>query len=337
MSKRIDSGGRGDRYADAKPDNVIKYEFGSLDEYAEFILRPEQAICTACWSPSFQGVTGGGYGGVYDTEEVDGKMMTGGWANLIEMTRNGWREPVAEAMDVAERAVKWVEQEVESFEPVHAVSGADVDVATYLSGAPENMVEYPPQRVSNLGTLITMCADVQSWNTVSAENIKKRGYIVASLAIALDKLGHQTELWISDEYQVAHRGPVGGFDSSNMWRTANAPRQTHRVIVRVKVKSANDWIDPARIMFAFAHPGVQRGLGFTLAQNVGGSMNESRTTLGHTLHNAGFGNLTRITRDMPEGTIYLPPITNNADAPNADRELRMYLAQIGLVENTEED
>lgn len=338
MTRRNDSYGGGEVNR-TPPDEIIRLEFGSMDEYVDYVLREDSGICYSCWTPTFQGIESDGGFWTSSTDERTGRRLEGGWGQLVRYARDGWRDRMAEALDVTDRAVKWVETEVESFEPVHDVTGGEVDVAAALAGLPEDMVQYPPQKISNLGTLITLCADVGSFNSVSAESVMKRGEVIAALALALDRLGHQTELWISDEYQISHSGDMYGKGSRVKPDVFGTPRPTGpfkqwRVTVRVKIKGANDFIDPARIMFAYAHPGVQRGLGFTAVQNLGGNVLEWPKTalcLGPRIHNAGFGNPVPMTRDMEEGTVYLPAITRNADAPNVDRELRMFLRQIGLV------
>jgi len=47
--------------------------------------------------------------------------------------------------------------------------------------------------------------------------------------------------------------------------------------------------------------------------------------------------MTRTTRDLPEGTLYIPPLLKEGDAPNADREIKMYLRQIGLVRSDDDE
>jgi hypothetical protein len=241
-----------------------------------------------------------------------------------------------------------IETEINTFEPVHDVCGADVDIDAYLHGAPENMIEYPLQKTSNIGNVVTLCVDVQYGLNLSAKTIIDRGATIASLAILLERLGHQTELYVSDEYSL--RSPISPVSAK--WE---------RVMYRVRVKGTKDFIDPAKIMFAYAHPGIQRGMGFTCAQDVRRNENEyglsdgerygyNRSSLlkpvpdtgprmpglGIQLHNSSFGPVTRTTRDLPEGTIYIDPLLRNTDAPNAELELRRFLMQLGLLREENE-
>jgi hypothetical protein len=176
-----------------------------------------------------------------------------------------------------------------------------VDVAAAVAGLPEDMLDYPLTVVSNVGTTVMVCCDVQCHAGVSTQSIINRGIVIVALALALESAGHQTELWLSDEYTAG----------------------SSRVVLRTKIKGANDYIDPARIMFAYAHPAVQRGLGFC---TVAGLPDPWYQIAQH-----AYGNVSAMTEDFPEGTLYIKPQFRYTDAPNADTELQMYLSQIGLL------
>ena len=223
------------------------------------------------------------------------------WEELETLCREGWDENLPEVLELADIAVKMVETEILQFEPHAAVCGADVDVAAAVQGLPEDMIEYPLTLVSNVGTTVTICCDVQCHAGVSAEAVKRRGIVIVALALSLEQAGHQTELWLSDEYTTG----------------------TSRVIFRTRVKGPNDYIDPAKIMFAYAHPAVQRGLGFCAVAGL--------PTPWCGIANAGYGNVSGITKDLPEGTLYMEPVFRHTDSPNADIELRAYLTQLGLL------
>jgi hypothetical protein len=223
------------------------------------------------------------------------------WEELETLCREGWEKDLPEVLELAEVAVKMVECEVDQFEPQAAVCGADVDVAAAVQGLPEDMISYPLTRVSNVGTTVTICTDVQCHAGVSTAAIRRRGIVIVALALALEQAGHQTELWLSDEYTTG----------------------SSRVILRTRVKGANDYIDPAKIMFAYAHEAVQRGLGFCAVAGLP----KPWCDIAH----SGYGNVSGITKDLPEGTLYMEPVFRHTDSPNADLELRAYLTQLGLL------
>jgi hypothetical protein len=223
------------------------------------------------------------------------------WQEIEDLCRDGWEKDLPETLEIVEAAVKLIEMEVEQFEPYHAVSGADVDVAAAVAGLPEDMVDYPLTRVSNIGTTITVLCDVQCHAGVSGKAVEKRGMVIVALALALDACGHQTELWLSDEYTTGD----------------------NRAIFRTLVKGPNDFIDPAKIMYAYAHPSVQRGLGFCAVAGLPQPWNR--------IARESYGYVTGITKDMPDGTLYIEPMFRYTDSANLDTELRMYLSQLGLL------
>ena len=229
------------------------------------------------------------------------------WEELEKLCIEGWNERLPETLEVAEAAVRMVEGEMEVFEPQHQVYGADVDVAAAVAGLPEDMIDYPLTVVSNVGTTVTICTDVQCHAGVSATAIINRGIVIVALALALEQAGHQTELWVSDEYTAG----------------------SSRAILRTLVKSTSEFIDPARIMFAYAHPAVQRGLGFCTIAGMPSPFFK--------IAQASYGNVSGITKDLPEETIYMEPIFRHSDSPNAEAELRRYLIQLGLLADPDDD
>lgn len=223
-----------------------------------------------------------------------------GWDQALTMARQGWDEQLDSALDLAQSAVETADQEhmVDTFNPVWDVTGAEVDVARYLSGEPECMIDFPLAKTSKSGRVITLCASVSVSGSIQAETIEKRGKCMVALALALSRLGHNTELWA---------------DFSGINRSGQVCR------VRVLVKGASDELDPSRVMFGYAHPAMLRILGFAVLEGWG----DKYPTFG-----------TRPVapaRDLPEGTIYLPEICSGSDVPDADQFLRQYLGELGLL------
>jgi hypothetical protein len=229
------------------------------------------------------------------------------WQQIEDLCRDGWEKNLPETLNVVAEAVRLVEMEIEQFEPRHNLFGGDVDISAAVAGLPEDMVDYPLTRVSNVGTSITVCCDVQCHAGVSGKSVEQRGMVIVALALALDACGHQTELWLSDEYTHGES----------------------RVIFRTQVKGPNDFIDPAKIMYAYAHPSVQRGLGFCAVAGLPKPWSE--------IARHGYGRVSAITKDMPDGTLYIEPQYRYNDSPNLATELRAYLVQLGLLQEDEID
>ena len=171
----------------------------------------------------------------YDHGEAGGKWSWGTTVpEALEMGRMGWEAGLVDAMPIAESAVSYVEREhpFPSFHHVFDVSGGEVDMGRYVTGEPENMIEYVPQVVSKVGRVVTLCASGCFSGSVTAEHIIQRGAAIIGLALALERTGHACELWVD----------------------ISGPEQP----IRILVKSAHDIVDPSRIAYAFGHPTVLR-------------------------------------------------------------------------------
>src|SRR5260221_137698 len=129
-------------------------------------------------------------------------------------------------------------------EPVYDVSGDSVDIGRYLAGEPECMMDWPLQPTSAAGRVITLCASICYSGSIDAEVIIRRGQVITALALALSRLGHNVEMWADISAMQVGRGAQSRF--------------------RILVKGADDTLDPARIMYAYAHPTMLRRLGFAV-------------------------------------------------------------------------
>lgn len=226
-------------------------------------------------------------------------------AELKSLARDGWGTEADEALAIAESVVETVQQDhhMPAFRPLWDVSGCEVDVARYLSGEPENMIDYEMVKTSRSGRVIVLCASVSISGAVQPETIKRRGHGIAALAFALSRMGLAVELWADQAVKS------GSSIASN----------------RVLVKGANDELDPARIMFAYAHPAMLRGLMMANMHNWPAAQRKMHRV------GTGYGYPTDPVRDLPEGTIYLPSVLSSVDVPNAKDMLMHHLTELGLL------
>lgn len=227
------------------------------------------------------------------------------WSEVENLAINGWDSEADTALSIAESVVETVSQDHEMpvFNAVWDVTGCEVDVARYLSGEPENMIDYDPVPTPRNGRVIVLCASVSFSGSISTETIKRRGHTVAALAFALARIGFATELW-------ADLSASGCGDVARM---------------RVLVKGANDELDPGRIMFAYSHPAMLRALCMP-AMHAFPSEYQDSLDVG-----SGYGSPTSPKHDLPEGTIYLPSVRSNRDVPEAQEELVKHLTELGIV------
>src|SRR5581483_7068916 len=103
---------------------------------------------------------GDGSGGKRHGEYGEDYEWYGGtFQEALDLAEHGWEEKLDETLAIMESAIEKVEKEheVKAFTPVWEVTGAEVDVARYLEGVPENMIDFPMQEVSKHGKVITFC------------------------------------------------------------------------------------------------------------------------------------------------------------------------------------
>ncbi len=233
--------------------------------------------------------------------------LEGGRREVKRLARDGWDTEAAQALDIADGAVDSVAADLNliNFRPLWDVSGCEVDVSRYLSGEPENMIDYEIVQSERAGRVIVLCASVSFSGALSVETVKQRGHMIAALAFALNRLGLNTELWAD----MTSEGSDGQFDST-----------------RVLVKGANDELDPARIMFAYAHPAMLRTLCLS-AMHAWPKGRHAPNEVG-----GGYGKVSDPIEDMPEGTIYLPSLRGLGTLPKPAEFIEDRLRSLGLIE-----
>ena len=230
------------------------------------------------------------------------------WQEAETLSVNGWDDESAAAMSVAQSAIETVskEHDMPAFSMRWDVSGCEVDVARYLSGEPENMIDYDLVPSTRFGRVIVLCASIAVSSAISVTTIKRRGQSITALALALNALGYATEIWADSS--------TGGSDN-------------HIGRSRTLVKGANDELDAARIMFAFSHPTFARVLALA-------TMHEFPKSFHRPLNvGSSYGTPVDAKKDLPDGTIYLPCLRSNRDVPDADVALLGYLRELGIVQD----
>jgi hypothetical protein len=233
---------------------------------------------------------------------------TGNWAGgeqldvLVDRCQGrGWDEYLAETLEIAEEAVSMAEREheMQSFEPLYDVAGDEPDIGRFLTGEPECMIDYPLTIISKVGKVVTLVGSISASCAIEPEDLRRKGQVVAALAIALERLGHSCELWLDAGY-------------------TSGKKEYH---TRVLIKGANDQVDPAMIILAYAHPGMLRVLGFADCDGDEWSRDWMARGMPTPAYKPG----------MPEGTIFTPQILSGYARHDVHLELRKYLADLGLL------
>ena len=197
-------------------------------------------------------------------EQLNDHWSGGTFEDAAALAATGWETELPATLDIVTSVVSDIEREsmVVTFNTVYGTDGADVDVARFLTGEPECMISYPLVSTPRDGKVIALCASVCYSASVEPEQITQRGQAISALAFALSQLGMSVELWAD----------VSIYD---------------HCAIKCQIKSANDTLDTAKVMFAYAHTAFYRQLMF------------GSSTFKH-------GAPVDPAQDLPEGTIYLP-------------------------------
>lgn len=235
---------------------------------------------------------------------------------VTKLARDGWAEQLDATLDVAESAVQHAERErpLTQFVPTFDVSGSDVDVARYLSGEPECMIEYPLTEIVKAGKVITIVNGTGVSFAVSADNVMARGRAIFALCVALERCGYATEV-IAD-WSVSGKHAGGG------------RKGKPDLSVRTMVKSAHDTLDAERLMYAMAHPSFTRVLTYAAA-------NEAPAKVAHSVGVRGAGGYYGYSANpdpasYPDGSIILPSTLSGEDV-DCERFVTDHLRELGIL------
>jgi hypothetical protein len=200
--------------------------FNSVDDAAKAFED-----CKEGWEARKDSVDDEWAGGCESLEEV------------VTLARKGLVDHIPDAMRIAEAAVESIENEYDmpSFQSFYDVSGSDVDVARYLSGEPECMINYTMVDTPQAGRVITVRAPICASAGVTPKEMVDRGIQVVALILALEKTGLQVEVWATS--------PIHDSWTGDPEYLAN---------LDVLVKGSGQALDIGQVMFAFAHPAMFR-------------------------------------------------------------------------------
>jgi hypothetical protein len=232
---------------------------------------------------------------------------------VLKLVEQGWHEHAPAALDIAESAVSSSVRlmEASAFTPAWDVTGAEVDVARYLSGEPECMIDFPLTAAVKAGKVITL---VSSADSNSGSDWLSRGILATSLGLALARLGYATEMW-ADNYGVDHGG------------TAASQYQ------RILVKSTADEVDPSRLMFAFGRSEMLNPLAFGVFD---GYRKENRLAAWYRAFGRARGSAEprpQAAMELyPEGTVFLTGQLTNATPETAGIAVEAELRGLGLID-----
>lgn len=172
---------------------------------------------------------------------------TATYEDAIELARTGWTEMrpnvdrILTDVDAKVRTMV-LDRPATKFD----VTGAYVDVATYLTGEPECMVEIIEEPMPVHGRVARLLVQGSASWSVDAEMIQARGAAVCALADALARSGIYLEVWV--EFTITHK--------------TKGKQKVTTDATAVRIKAASDPLDIDLLMFPLGHPSMFRRLIF---------------------------------------------------------------------------
>jgi len=163
----------------------------------------------------------------------------------MDLARKGWSEGLETIAAMSEEIWKVVGQEIKKQTFQYDVCGDVVDVDRYLSGEPENMIQFTEEQAVGHGKIIKIWVNTVASKGVSATTMFYRGAAVVALVDALEKLGFSCEVSTIDAISERWSG------DKNVLR------------YNVLLRGAGEALDLDRLAFALAHASWLRRLIFS--------------------------------------------------------------------------
>lgn len=185
--------------------------------------------------------------------DTNGKNWAGSkdYATAEKLAREGWLGPVAQIEKVCGHVEERIDTSIlqTTFDSRFDVAGGEVDVARYLDGEPECMIESTPIRISRHGRAVRVVIPGAYSSATSEKAILGRGAAVVALSDTLAKAQHPLEIWVCYAGAQEMRG-----------------KPIFQALVRVQ--RADEPIDIGRLGFALAHPSSLRRIGFRAVETL---------------------------------------------------------------------
>ena len=142
---------------------------------------------------------------------------------------------IAEHLDVA-------------FQARHSVVGGSVDIARFIQGEPECMIDYVAEPQSRMGRVVKVMVNMVFSSYVKTDDIIKRGVVTVALIDTLHKLGVGVEVW--SESPTASQSVDKGDVCSQL----------------TKLHDSSEMLDINNLMFGVCHPSMLRRIGFSVTE-----------------------------------------------------------------------
>lgn len=170
---------------------------------------------------------------------------TRSWKEAHDLALNGWQAKVPEFENLASVLRDSVYHEhvlQDSFEAKWDVCGSEVDVAAYLSGAPECMIEAEPIRIAKVGRAVRLIVQANYTSGTNVSAVEARGAAIVALVDILRHYQHPLEVWAVKKVD----NDSSRKSSLSIW------------IGAVQVQAADEPVNIGRLAYVFSHPSFLR-------------------------------------------------------------------------------
>lgn len=190
------------------------------------------------------------------------------------------------------------------------VCGSEVDIAAFLEGTPECMIEAEPIRIAKAGRAVQLVIPICNSSIIEPETMERRGAAVLALIDCLLLAQHPLDLW------AVHA--VHG--------------QGGRWVEAFQVQRADEPVNEGRIQYVFAHPASLRSTGFNSQDS---EPTEIRRRFGFGVDGGGYGSPGFEARpeDVPriDGTCIVVPALTSNNGWDEDSSVAWVEAQLRLI------
>jgi len=166
---------------------------------------------------------------------------TATYEEAADLALNGWHEGVKRLTDLRDELMAEIGALVPEPMPIHDVEGYDVDVAAYLSGEPESMINMMDFEQGNRQIRVLVNLSAHAGRT--RESLMMRGLLAAGVVDSLEAMGHRVTLDV-----------------------VSIHKSRENIAMLAHVKRASDVLDLERMAFAVGHPSMLRRINFAMME-----------------------------------------------------------------------
>jgi hypothetical protein len=260
---------------------LVYVRFPDLDSIVNMLINIDPHNTRSKWSDI-----------AWQEFEVDTNFEWAGTRNMqdaLHKLRYGWEE-MAELMHL-DGAARMVQRPIEGeFDIVRDTSGGTVDMGAYVSGVPENMLNFVsaprPRRTVNL------LYNVSATGGADTSYLKERGMQVTAICDYLERSGYRVRVDVADSaygYSSSRKGPA----KCSSWNLTFC------------AKDYTEQLDFGRIGFMLGSPAMLRRIFFGI---------ESASSTWREDFNSHFGYVTPIHPQVGEHYDYVFDYINNSNA-----------------------